>query len=614
MLNKPIKILISFFVVFSFVMSFALHVSAEPSEVANLSNTSGESRRVQLFVQGENVYSVWTDDAPGNSDVFFAKSNGGASFVDHLNISNNNGSSAFPRLVVSEPNVYVVWYDYSPGQSDIFFAQSNDTGKNFHVIHIRSPEPSYNPWIAAWSNYVYLVWNDGGRTTTIDLPNGETRIVDVTTGDEEIFFGVSEDDGETFEFSNLSNSPSQMSWNSRIRAFDSNVYVTWNERIGDFSDIFFSASYDNGKTFADPINVSNNPQTSMDAGIAISENKIYLIWHQKTPETTDIFYSMSADKGSTFSIPINLSISPAASQIVRDAQIAVSDNKIFIVWYEEANQGSEVFFTRSVDSGLTFSKPINLSQTNDKSELPQIVSNGENVFVMWHDYSQGNGDIFLRESNDYGATFGSIKNLSDDEAESNIFILGPQIFFSENRVYTSWQNSFDNSTDLFLMSFAPSEKKDEGKMLLTTLNGATNIEVEIDGKTLEIDKPTNITLRFFEPSVQSVLKDVHYSLEVSDYEGKSIVNLQNYYTQSGVDSHEIMFTQEGPSTIQIEIHGTGQEHPYDTKNSGKASVTITVVPEFPSGVMMSLVAIMGLGVAVTIYQKIRHSPLWSISK
>jgi len=277
-------------------------------------HTIPRKHRVQLFVQGENVYSVWTDDAPGNSDVFFAKSTGGASFVDHLNISNNNGSSAFPRLVVSEPNVYVVWYDYSPGQSDIFFAQSNDTGKNFRVTHIRSPEPSYNPWVAASSNYVYLVWNDGGRTTTIDLPNGETRIVDVTTGDEEIFFGVSEDDGVTFEFSNLSNSPSQMSWNSRIRASDSNVYVTWNERIGNYSDVFFSASYDNGKTFADPINVSINPQTSMDAGIAISENKIYLIWNQKTPETTDIFYSMSADKGGTFSIPINLSISPTAPQ------------------------------------------------------------------------------------------------------------------------------------------------------------------------------------------------------------------------------------------------------------------------------------------------------------
>ncbi len=610
MLNQPIKILISFFVVFSFVMSFALHVSAEPNEVANLSNTSGESRRVQIFVQGENVYTVWTDDTPGNSDVFFAKSNGGASFDDHLNISNNNGSSAFPRLVVSEPNVYVVWYDYSPGQSDIFFAQSNDTGKNFHVIHIRSPEPSYNPWVATWLNYVYLVWNDGGRTTTIDLPDGETRIVDVATGDEEIFFGVSEDDGETFEFSNISNSPRKMSWNSRISASDSNVYVTWNERIGDFSDIFFSASYDNGKTFTDPINVSNSPLNSIDAGIAVSKNKIYLIWNQNTLETTDIFYSMSADKGSTFSIPINLSISTAASHIVRDTQIAVSDNKIFIVWYEGAKHDSEVFFTRSIDSGLTFSKPINLSQTNDKSEFPQIVANGENVFVMWHDYSQGNGDIFLRESNDSGATFGSIKNLSDDEAESNIFVLGPQIFYSENRVYTSWQNSFENSNDLFLTSFAPSEKKDEGKMLLTTLNGATNIEVEIDGKTMKIDKPTNITLRFFNPADSNLLEDVNYSLEVLDYEGKSIVNLQNHHTQSGVVSHEIMFTQEGPSTIQIEIHGTGEEHPYDTKNSGKASATITVVPEFPISSIMTMAAVIGFVVAITIYQKLKLRPLW----
>jgi len=257
--------------------------------VENVSTTIGESRRVQIFVQGENVYSVWTDDAPGNSDVFFSKSIKGAGFSEHINLSNNNGSSAFPRLVISEPNVYVVWYDYSPGQSDIFFAQSNNTGKNFNVIQIGSPEPSYNPWVASWANYVYLVWNDGGRTTTIELPNGESRIVDVNTGDEEILFGVSEDDGQTFEFSNLSESPGKMSWNARIRAHDSNVFVVWNEMTEPESDIFFSASSDNGETFSQPINVSNNPETSEDAGIAFSDNKIYLIWNQKTSDSFDIF-------------------------------------------------------------------------------------------------------------------------------------------------------------------------------------------------------------------------------------------------------------------------------------------------------------------------------------
>jgi len=130
------------------------------------------------------------------------------------------------------------------------------------------------------------------------------------------------------------------------------------------------------------------------------------------------------------------------------------------------------------------------------------------------------------------------------------------------------------------------------------------------GKTMKIDKPTNITLRFFNPADSNLLEDVNYSLEVLDYEGKSIVNLQNHHTQSGVVSHEIMFTQEGPSTIQIEIHGTGEEHPYDTKNSGKASATITVVPEFPISSIMTMAAVIGFAVAITIYQKLKLRPLW----
>ena len=609
-MKSPLSILVAVFVVSIFV-SYTLQVFAEASPAVNLSNTSGESRRVQIFVEGQNVYTVWTDDTPGNSDVFFAKSiNGGATFEDAINLSNNNGSSAFPRLVVSEPNVYVVWYDYSPGQSDIFFGKSDDRGKSFHTINIKTPDPSYNPWIASWSNYVYLVWNDGGRTTTIELPGGESRIVDVTTGDEEIFFGVSKDEGETFEFSNLSNSPDKMSWNARIRSSGPNVFVVWNEMTGKESDIIFSASSDNGNNFSTPINVSNDTRESSNAGIAVSENNIYLIWNQETQDSTDIFYAKSAYNGITFSEPINLSNSTGVAQIGRDTQIAVSGSNVFIVWYEDFIDYSDIFFTRSIDGGLTFSKPINLSQTNSKSEFPQIAANKENVFVIWHDYSQGNGDIFFRESTDSGATFGSIRNLSNDAEESNIFVLGPQLFLAENRVYTVWQNMTENSSDLFLTSFAQNEKQGDGQILLSTLNDAAKIELKIDRKKPEVNRLTNFTLRFFDPEDSSLLNDVNYSFKISDYTGETVINLENQFTQTGVDTHPITFSQEGPFTVLIEIQGTGIDKPFDTKYSGIASATITVVPEFSMNVILSMAAMTGLVVAFTTYQKLKLSSLW----
>src|SRR3990172_10385404 len=107
-----LPVLVVIIVLASILTLFSLPSFAEQTPAVNLSNSTGEARNVQLFVQGNNVYTVLTDDAPGNSDVFFTKSENGASFETPLNLSANNGSSAFPRLVVSEPNLYLVWYYY----------------------------------------------------------------------------------------------------------------------------------------------------------------------------------------------------------------------------------------------------------------------------------------------------------------------------------------------------------------------------------------------------------------------------------------------------------------------------------------------------------------------
>ena len=591
-------------VLISFLTSFSIDVFAQESSGVNLSNTSGKSYRPQLFVQGENVFAVWTDDTEGNNEIFFTKSkNGGTSFESPLNLSNNNGSSAFPRLVASDSNVYVTWYDYSAGQSDIFFGQSNDTGKSFNVIHIRTPDPSFNPWLATWANYVYLVWNDGGKTTTIELPNGETRIVDVETGDEEIIFGQSQDDGQTFEFKNISNTLGKISWNPRIRVDESNVYVVWNEMTGKASSIFFSASKDNGISFSDPINVSNQPLESLDAGIVVNENDVYLVWNQKTSNSAEIFFSKSNDNGKTFSEPINLSKSKNVSQIIRDTQIALSGDKIFVVWHDKTDYGSDVFFIKSDDGGLTFSIPINLSQTNAESELPQIVANNDNVYVVWQDFSQGNGEIFLRESNDAGDSFGSIRNLSNNENESNIFILGPQIFQTNNSVYVVWEDMTNKTSDLFLKSFKQSEKNDSTQLVLSTLDESVNIELNMDGQNPMVNELSNFTLSFFDSNSDELLQDVNYSIKVIDSSGKNTLVMKNGYAKSGEDIQSVNFPQEGPYTIQIDIIGTGPEESFDTKNSGIASTTITVVPEFPQGIIMSMAAMLGLVLVISFYKK-----------
>jgi len=51
-------------------------------------------------------------------------------------------------------------------------------------------------------------------------------------------------------------------------------------------------------------------------------------------------------------------------------------------------------------------------------------------------------------------------------------------------------------------------------------------------------------------------------------------------------------------TIVIDIDGIGVEQPYDKKYAGKTSYLITVVPEFPIGVVGVMIIAMIVGIVI----------------
>ena len=98
-----------------------------------MSRNNGSSIYPQLTANGNNVYVVWTDDTRGNNNIDFKVSNDyGNSFSRTKPVSRNNGSSVYPQLAANGNNVYVVWTDDTPGNTDINFRKSSDYGNNFN--------------------------------------------------------------------------------------------------------------------------------------------------------------------------------------------------------------------------------------------------------------------------------------------------------------------------------------------------------------------------------------------------------------------------------------------------------------------------------------------------
>ncbi|MFQ5440771.1 MAG: hypothetical protein ACE5DL_04835, partial [Nitrosopumilaceae archaeon] len=424
-----------------------LTVSIESVFAIDITQTDLISHRAQIHSEGEKIFLVWTERSENNTETFFSKSiDEGVTFSKPMNLSDNPGDSAFPRMAINGNDVFVTWYDYSQGQSEVMFAKSLDLGDTFTSYNISDNiSASYNPWIAAYSDFVYLVWNDGGKSQELEI-GGKTKIVDVLVGDTDIMLGVSDDKGQNFEIKNISNMTGD-SINSRMRISDNSVYLTWKQGLPN-SDIFFSKSIDSPFSFSTPINVSNSNSPSSNSGIQVYDEDIYLIWEEKNENSREIYFSKSEDKGNSFQFPISLSGNLGNYKITRDTQIGISYPHLYVVYNGGINSG--IYLAHSPNMGDTFYDPINLSANSISSGFAQILTKENNINVIWREKVDGYKNVFLRESFDYGHTFGPKINLSDNFMEAELSVLGPQISLSDNFLNIVLENQKNSTSNLFL--------------------------------------------------------------------------------------------------------------------------------------------------------------------
>src|SRR5215204_107871 len=247
---------------------------------------------------------------------------------------------------------------------------------------------------------------------------------------------------------NLSSNPGN-STDAQIAVYQNNVYVVWSDATTGNGDIYFKRSLDNGTSFGATENFSSNPGNSTDAQIAVYQNNVYVVWSDATTGNGDIYFKRSVDNGTSFGTTENLSINSA--ELSSGPQISAVGGNVYLAWTEPVNGSNEIFFRYSNDSGVNFRGARELSNTlsvdGESALFPRISAVGSNVYVVWQDKVSGNYEILLRESNDGGSRFSGIKNLSRNNTGDST---SPHIVSSGNNVYVVWTDHEPGKNEIFL--------------------------------------------------------------------------------------------------------------------------------------------------------------------
>ena len=349
-------------------------------------------------------------------------------FENATNLTNNPMDSVYGQVAAWNSNVYLLWQDSIPSDHtnyDIFIKNSNDNGTTFgsSVNLSNNSGFSEHPQIAAYDNNVYAIWADD------------------TSGNREVLFTRSVDNGTSFDkIKNLSNNTSD-SFNQEIAVFGDTVYVVWLDQSDedDETNILLKASGDGGETFGRTVNISSNANQETFPKVAAFEGSVYIAWNTADNllderDNEGLFFLRSLDGGNTFDNIIKLNHENDFGEL----QIAAFDETVYV-----ASGGlpsvdvNGVLFTKSNDGGRSFSEPVTIDENGRfVNSLNVEVSAYDEQFsyVAAQVSVSGNEEILLLEMTGNNST--KVLNLSNNPKISEC----PSIAIEGNNIYVVWED------------------------------------------------------------------------------------------------------------------------------------------------------------------------------
>lgn len=195
-------------------------------------------------------------------------------------------------------------------------------------------------------------------------------------------------------------------------------------------------------------NLTQNDDDSVYPQISSSSDNIYIVWQESVGSygTTnyDIFFKKSNDNGNNFDSPINLSDNAGFSE---HPQITSVGNHIYVVWVDDSSGEREIMFSKSSDSGKTFSNSTVVSRNSISPYHVELAAEGRNVYIVWNSFGmEMRNMILLSKSNDLGKTFGELTEIGVGDMETY-----PKIAANADEYFITWDRRDNKGTEILLI-------------------------------------------------------------------------------------------------------------------------------------------------------------------
>ncbi len=232
------------------------------------------------------------------------------------------------------------------------------------------------------------------------------------------------------------------------------VHLVWKEAVGGNTEIYYKRSPDGGVSWSPAVRLSSaaGVSESGNPGIAISVNLVHVVWWDIRTGAPQIFHKRSQDGGLTWSADAQISNSPAHAAF---PSIAAQGNSVYVVYADLRDGRPQVYYLRSLDSGVFWSAPVRLSASMPHSSYtPTVAVWNSNVYVAWtdtRDFAQPTTleEEYFRRSTDGGATFEPEQRMTTDPPGSPANSWAPSLAARDQYVWFTWFDAREGNFEIY---------------------------------------------------------------------------------------------------------------------------------------------------------------------
>lgn len=407
----------------------------------NVSNNSGTSYDPSFVFDSSGFPNItWSDDTPGNYEIYYAKWNGsnwitvtGANLnATNGNLSNNSGYSAAPRIDLdSSNNPHITWYDQTLPWGVYYTTWNGSNWVSYTGATLNATNGNITG-MAAWSPTIVIDSSDK-PCLAWDCSNG------ALPGDYEIYYARLEGTnwvnasgstaGVNFVNAIVSNSSGLSKNVSLVLDSSDNPCLTWYDQTPGAAEVYYAKWNGTGWVNASGnIYNSANGRVTFNGGSSLtytyreslqldSKGNPHIVYHTNVTGNYEIHYikwsgtnwvniSGTPISSSNGNVSGNIGISRSGS-LVLDA----SDNPN-IVWVDSTPGNYDVYFVHfanAFDGLIALNKSIDTNGDSNFNDNGAIVNAGDTLTykISWQ-FNQGQDPLenpYLYDTVPEGTTY-----------------------------------------------------------------------------------------------------------------------------------------------------------------------------------------------------------------